>query len=362
MGSNRDGVVPGFLTRRRLLTLAAAQAVATVPATTFASPSPIMEEAFVPAGSIDQWVAIRGRDRSRTPILFLHGGPCEAESPFLSLFAPWEERYVVAQWDQRGTGRTFGKSGTPPNMTMEQLTQDAIEVAQYVLGRVKARKLILVGFSWGAELGLNVIRARPELFHAFVGTGQPINGHDIFDNMRSSAVDRAEAAGDARAAAELKQLTVSGFADMTKLKTYFRWTAPFPNPGPDWDFIGKMFGLLGSPDKPKSAAAADFLAANPRPDLASTQPVCLQKLLPYSIEFDARAGGYDLQVPYFVIQGRNDPRCPPEAARAFVEQVRAPAKNFTAIDGGHFACLSNPTGFLDALDSDMNKLGNAGLR
>lgn len=344
-----------MLSRRDMLIGASAAGLSFGPAG--AAPS-IDEEAFVPIGGVDQWVAIRGRDRSKLPLLFLHGGPCEAESPFLSVFQPWEERYVVAQWDQRGTGRTFGKNGTPPNMTMNQLTRDAIDVTQYVLSRLKARKLILVGFSWGAALGLNVIRARPELFRAFVGTGQPINGRDIFDNRRLSAVGHAEAAGDAQAAAQLKQLTVSDFADMTKLRAFFRWAGPaFPNPGPDWDYIGKMFALLGSPDKPKSAAAADFLAANPPPDNPAANPVCLQKLLPYSFEFDARAGGYDLRVPYFVIQGRQDPICSPEAARAFVDQVHAPAKNFTLVDGGHFVCLSNPTGFLDALDSDMRKMG-----
>jgi pimeloyl-ACP methyl ester carboxylesterase len=343
------------LTRRNLLAGACAATAFSFP--TAAQPQAIAEEGFAPIGGIDQWIAIRGRDQSRPPMLFLHGGPCEAESPFLSLFAPWEERYVVAQWDQRGTGRTFGKNGTSPNMTMDQLTQDAVDVAQYVLGRVKARKLILVGFSWGAALGLNVIRRRPELFHAFVGTGQPISGRNTFESMRSSAVARAEAAGDAQAATNLKQFTVSDFADMPKLHTFFKWTAPFPNPGPDWDFIGKVFDLLGSPDKPKSAAAADFFASNPAPNDPAANPVCLQKLLPYSFEFDARAGGLDLKVPYFVIQGRNDPRCPPEAARAFVDQVHAPAKNFTAIDGGHFACLYNPAGFLNALDSDIRGLG-----
>jgi pimeloyl-ACP methyl ester carboxylesterase len=273
------------------------------------------------------------------------------------LFAPWEQRYVVAQWDQRGTGRTFEKNRTPPNMTMDQLTRDAIDVAQHVLGRVRARKLILVGFSWGAALGLNVIRARPELFHAFVGTGQPISGRDIFEGMRLSAVARAQVAGDAQAVSILKRFTTSDFAVMTRLHTFFKWTAPFPNPGPDWDFIGKLFSLLGSPDKPASAAAADFFASNPPPDDPAAHPICLQKLLPYSYEFDARARGYDLPVPYFVIQGRDDPRCSPEAARAFVDRVHAPAKNFTAIDGGHFACLSNPTGFLNALDDDISRLG-----
>jgi pimeloyl-ACP methyl ester carboxylesterase len=162
--------------------------------------------------------------------------------------------------------------------------------------------------------------------------------------------------GTGFAEVEAARFTVSDFADMPKLRTFFKWPAPFPNPGPDWDFIGKVFGLLGSPNKPKSAAAADFFASNPAPDNPAANPVCLQKLLPYSIEFDARAGGLDLYVPYFVIQGRDDPRCPPEAARAFVDQVHAPAKNFTAIDGGHFACLSNPTGCLNALDSDIQGL------
>ena len=350
------------LTRRNLLSLAAATATAAAAPRLFTAwaapvPQPIEEEGYPRIGGIEQWVAIRGRDRSRLPILFLHGGPCEAESPFLSVFAPWEERYVVAQWDQRGTGRTFGKSGTPPNMTMEQLTQDAIEVTQYVLKRLNARKLILVGFSWGAALGLNVVRKKPSLFHAFVGTGQPVKGKEIFEQMRSSAFERAQAAGDTEAAAELKQFTVSDFADIAKLRTYFKWTAPFPNPGPDWDYIGKMFGMLGSPDKPASPAAADFRASNPPPADPAAHPVCLQKLVPYAYEFDATAGGYNLRVPYFVIQGRNDPRCSPEAAREFVSQVRAPAKNFTLIDGGHFACLSNPTGFLNALDSDMHMLG-----
>jgi pimeloyl-ACP methyl ester carboxylesterase len=117
-----------------------------------------------------------------------------------------------------------------------------------------------------------------------------------------------------------------------------------------------MFGLLGSAAKPKSAAAADFMASNPPPDDPKANPVCLQKLLPYSFEFDGGAGGYNLRVPYFVIQGRNDPRCSPEAARAFVSQMQAPVKNFTLIDGGHFACLSNPAGFLNALDEDIRML------
>jgi proline iminopeptidase len=345
-----------LLTRRQLLGVVARTAATALVPAVWTSPTPVVEEGFVPIGGIDQWVAMRGRDRSRTALLFLHGGPCEAQSPFLSLFAPWEKRYVVAQWDQRGSGRTFGKNGTStPNMTLEQLAHDAVEVTQYVLGRLKAHKLILVGHSWGAVLGLSVVRLRPALFHAFVGTGQPVSGRAIIEGMRSSAVTRAQGAGDVEAVAALKGLSDADLADMSKLNILFKWVAPFP--APDLDFLIRRGALLGPPDRPASIAAADFLASNPDPRDPASHPVCLLKLWRFAFEFDAAAAGYDLPVPFFVIQGRNDSRTPPEAARAFVNQVHAPAKGYTAIDGGHFACFDNPTGFLNALDTDMRTLG-----
>lgn len=55
----------------------------------WAAAKPIDESGFVPIGGIDQWVAIQGRDASTPAILYLHGGPGEAQSPFLKLFRPW---------------------------------------------------------------------------------------------------------------------------------------------------------------------------------------------------------------------------------------------------------------------------------
>src|SRR5262245_21768806 len=192
------------LTRRRLLSLASVPTLlALSPMATTATGS-IDKQSFAPIGGIEQWVAIRGRDRSSRAVLFLHGGAGEAQSPFLPLFAPWEQRYVVAQWDQRGAGKTFGKLGVAtPNMTLEQLTSDAVEVTRYVLDQLGVRKLILVGHSFGSQLGLCVARARPELFHAFVGTGQVVSGRETIESWRLSALARARAAKDADAVARL---------------------------------------------------------------------------------------------------------------------------------------------------------------
>jgi pimeloyl-ACP methyl ester carboxylesterase len=319
------------LTRRHLLSLAAGMTASVLVPAAWTSLRPIDEEGFVRIGGIDQWVAIRGRDRSRIAILFLHGGPCDAQSPHLSAFAPWEERYVVAQWDQRGAGKTFEKDGTStPNMTVDQIAQDAVEVAQYVIRQLGRRKLILVGHSWGALLGLHVIRLRPELFYAFIGTGQPVSGSEIIERLRSSAVSRVQAAGDAKAVAQLKTLSAP---DLLNDESRF-------------------FGILVKWAEPFSAPDNAYLALPP----ARPNGFCLPKLLPCILSLDARSAT-ELPIPFFVIQGRDDNRCPPEEAREFVSQVHAPAKGYTVIEGGHFAFLTNPTGFLNTLDSDMRRLG-----
>jgi pimeloyl-ACP methyl ester carboxylesterase len=331
-----------MILRRSFLAMASFAPLVACSALRHDAHAPIEWDGSIPIGGIEQWVAIRGRDRSRPAILFLHGGPCETQSPFLSLFAPWEERYVVAQWDQRGAGLSFQTLGAAtPEMTLDQIVQDAGEIAQFVTGQLGVSKLILVGHSWGAIVGLGAVRARPDLFHAFVATGLPIHGGSIIERMRMSAVARATAAGDAEAVAQLNALTATDLADMSKLGVVFRWAEPFPDY--DASFIARQNALRGSADNPASPAAAAWFSA---------RSFCLPTLMPAVLSFDA-ASDTNVPVPFLVIQGRGDTRTPFDMARAYFDQVRAPAKRFAAIDGGHFACFTNTQEFLDAMDRGL---------
>jgi len=67
---------------------------------------------FVPLGSIDQWISIRGENRANPVVLVVHGGPGEAQWPQAKIYRPWEKIFTVVQWDQRGAGHTFGRYGT----------------------------------------------------------------------------------------------------------------------------------------------------------------------------------------------------------------------------------------------------------
>src|ERR1043165_4978407 len=83
----------------------------------------IEDPSFISIGGIEQWVTIRGDDRRHPVLLFLHGGPGDVQSPFVSTYAPYEKDFVLVQWDQRGMGRTFAKNGAA-GVTLERLIAD----------------------------------------------------------------------------------------------------------------------------------------------------------------------------------------------------------------------------------------------
>ncbi len=91
----------------------------------------IDEATYVSVGGIEQWITIRGQDRANPVLLFLHGGPADVTNPWtFALFAPWEERFTVVQWDQRGAGRTLRRTGpaVAATLILDRIVQDGIEV------------------------------------------------------------------------------------------------------------------------------------------------------------------------------------------------------------------------------------------
>src|SRR5689334_18582693 len=127
-----------MLTRRRMLLGCGATVMCS--GATNAS-SPIDAQGYVSIGGIQQWLAIQGEE-TKPALLYLHGGPGEAQSPFLGAFAPWTREYTVINWDQRGAGKTFEKNGEgTPDVTLARLTEDAVEVTRHALRRLGQRRL-----------------------------------------------------------------------------------------------------------------------------------------------------------------------------------------------------------------------------
>lgn len=327
------------ISRRHALGLLAA-----APVLAHAADRGIDESGFVRVGGIEQWIGVQGADVRNPVILFLHGGPAEAQSPFLKQFVPWQGEYTVVNWDQRGSGRTYGRNGaSTPDLTLDRLCEDAREVAGYARKRLAKKKIILVGQSWGTELGLHVIKRWPDLFYAFVGTGQAVSWQLKIEAQERWARAQANANGDAETLQALDDTVSLPTSDPKRIGASRKYRF---SPS-DLEYLKIPTAFLGPPPPPKEGEVADWLAGS-----RFTFP----KLAPVEYQFDARKLGLDMPIPYFVIQGRDDHIAPIEVAEAWFAELRAPKKAFIPIDGGHWACFTNATAFIAALRQHVRPL------
>ena len=124
----------------------------------------IDEGTYVTIGGIDQWITIRGEDRSNPVLYFCTAVPATSPIPGPScFFTPWEKYFTIVQWDQRGAGRTLRKTGPSVTSTMsvDRMTKDGIEVAEYlrnISGRIGSLSSVIhsaqsLNWEW-SELGL----------------------------------------------------------------------------------------------------------------------------------------------------------------------------------------------------------------
>lgn len=286
----------------------------------------IDEAGFVQIGGIDQWIAIQGQNRTNPVILYLHGGPGEAQSPFLDQFRPWQRDFTVVNWDQRGAGNTYEKNGEAamPAFKLDRVVNDAIELAEYARRKLAKRKLVLVGQSTGSLLGLKVAQRRPDLFYAYVGTAQFVSV------TRNSEWQE-------------KQTDVPHTHDGAEMKALHQWALKASPDQPYVDMMTRFTGPQGNftPAGAKWSAGYNFEAQNIGKEMAS---------------FDAMRDARELAVPYILIQGRDDRLTPAVVAKSYFDAVRSTGKTYAAIDGGHFACFTNPNVFVGALKKYVRPL------
>jgi pimeloyl-ACP methyl ester carboxylesterase len=307
---------------------------------TISTPSGIDEAKYFQVGGIEQWVTIRGEDRANPVVLVLHGGPGDATNPWgYAGFRPWLKTYTVVQWDQRGAGRTLGRNGqaSAATVSIDRLVRDGVELAEALRSSLRKDKIILLGHSWGAVLGVLMAKAKPDLFQAFVGTGQvgdPARGYHVaFDALRA----KARAVGDVRAVRELDEIGPPPYKDGRGYQVQRRWANLFE--GAD-AFIASMLGF---------ALSAPGYTMRDVNDWMDGQRLSAERLVPQSRALAATALTGAFAIPVFVIQGSEDFTTPTSLAKAFVDGVEAPRKAFVAIKGGHFAVFMNSSEFLKEL-------------
>jgi proline iminopeptidase len=301
--------------------------------------SAVLEEGFVPIGGIDQWISIRGENRDNPVIVVVHGGPAVANSPLRAIYGGWEKAFTVVQWDQRGAGKTFGRNGkSTPDMTADRILQDGIEVVEYARRRLSKNNVILLGHSWGSFLGVNMIKKRPELFSAYVGTGQIVSFAQVTTAQYAYVMKRAEGEGNKDALRDLHEIGPPPYEMGPKFFTLQKWNDQYL-PQVDTQYFQKMIATV--------RAAPNFSPQDVQ-DWIGGRQFSMQSLAPVMTAIDLPATqGYDMPVPFFIIQGQEDRITPTTPVEDYFHKIRAPRKEIALIQSaGHFAYATNSEEFL----------------
>ena len=298
----------------------------------------IEEASLITIGGIEQWVTIRGDDRRNPVLLLLHGGPGDVQSPFVSTYAPYERDFVLAQWDQRGAGRTFAKNGAA-GVTREKLIADGIDLAEQLHKRFPRAPLILFGHSWGSIIATAMAQQRPELFAAYVGTGQVTAWADTvqfqFDFLKQQYKEKSDTAA-------LRALEAIGKPDPNNVDQYFGFSRPIRQNmnASDTAWLNGLRGLYSASGETEAALKAirDGSSASGR------------ALIGASVETDLPATAISFKLPYYVIQGRHDLFAPTPLVEAYFNKVSAPKKRLIIMeDAGHFALATHQAEVIAAL-------------
>ena len=309
----------------------------------------IDESRFVWLGGIKQWIGIKGEDPHNPVLLVVHGGPGDVQWPYEEKFRDWERQFTMVQWDQRGAGRTYGRYGDKtPDVTLDRIARDGIELAEYLCRALDKKKIILLGHSWGSMVGTRMASQRPDLFAAYVGTGQVESWKVSVQSQFDLILAHARAVNDT---ATVKELEAIGTPDPADTNQYFRFSRNFRSlwAPTDRDWLAAIIAIAKAHRNDK-----DYQ------DIEAGMAFQGRHVLPDQVREDLPVTAGRIGTAFFVIQGADDVITPTAGAADYFNRVDAPHKELVLIPGaGHFAYLTHSAQFLQVLADKVRPVAMA---
>jgi pimeloyl-ACP methyl ester carboxylesterase len=153
------------------------------------------------------YIRVRGNDIHQPVLLYLHGGPGEANGPLVfQAYAglELEKHFVVGYLHQRGT--CLSPSAPPATLTVRQFVKDIDQVVTFLKEKFQKEKILLLGHSFGGGIGFLYLLEHEGNIDKFVCAGGAFSTAAIEDNGYRSVMEMAKKAGDEYAVKRLDEI------------------------------------------------------------------------------------------------------------------------------------------------------------
>ena len=303
----------------------------------------VAELVTLQVGDTDQTMMIRGRDADAPVLLFLEGGPGGTAIGALRYAGgALEEQFVVATWDQRGTGKSASAREPVEDFTIDRAVADTIEVTEYLVDRFDEEGVYVVGSSWGTTLGVLAVQQRPDLFHAYVGAGQMVDQFDTDLLMYAESLDYARRARDTDFEDQLLAIGPPPYSDPLNypiaLSSNPEWQDFTPGEDHEW-----------RASYPLSLFVAEYTLTEQVRSAAALMDT-FAVLYPQLEDVDFRRTVPRLEVPVYVVEGEHEATGRSTLAVEWFEMLSAPSKELVVFEhGGHTPHLDDPGSFADLM-------------
>ncbi len=282
-------------------------------------------------GGVEQWLLIRGADRKKPVLLFIHGGP---GLPLMSLAHDFEsgleQDFVVVQWDQRDAGKSYSRSVEETTLNEQQFVADAAAVIQLLQHRFHQQKIFLVGHSWGSYLAMRVAQQYPEWVAAYIGVGQMAFRSEVSALQRRFVQAEAQRRGI--------EVPAGDYSDNARLHA---WVVRF---GGDIYFAHSKLTPIAMALAAREYSPADYAR------VVLGFSTYHEVLPPRLWDADPAVSIQQLDVPVYIFAGERDYICPTVLAGRYFQQLRAPRKRLIIMrDAAHFPFLERPAEFATAM-------------
>ncbi|WNB86973.1 alpha/beta fold hydrolase [Cellulomonas sp. ATA003] len=302
----------------------------------------------VQLGGDDHAVMIRAADPANPVLLYLSGGPGQSDLAFARVLSePWIDDVVFATLDQRGNGKSYEALLPTDEATLARAVADVAELTEYLRTRFDEQKVILMGESWGTLLGVLAVQQRPDLFHAWIGSGQMVDVLETDRRIYRDLQAYAERTGDAAVAQLTREIGEPPYADL-----------PWANAR-----VLAAYDHLYDPYRPSDGYLDRGTAARVGPwGVLGVEYTLMEKLAvlrgvldtftvmyPQIQGIDLRRDASRLDVPVFVLDGAAELDGRRELALEWYAGLQAPSKRLITFDGAAHAVAFEQADAVDRL-------------